>query len=104
VAIARALLKNAPILVLDEPTSALDAHTEHELMGALENLMSGRTTLIIAHRLSTIKRADSILVLDAGRLVEQGSHAELVRGEGVYARLHALQLGREGRCHELEVA
>jgi ATP-binding cassette subfamily B protein/subfamily B ATP-binding cassette protein MsbA len=97
VAIARALLKNAPILVLDEPTSALDAHTEHELMGALENLMSGRTTLIIAHRLSTIKRADSILVLDAGRLVEQGSHAELVRGEGVYARLHALQLGREGR-------
>jgi ATP-binding cassette subfamily B protein/subfamily B ATP-binding cassette protein MsbA len=93
VAIARALLKDAPILVLDEPTSALDAQTEHQLMGALENLMAGRTTLIIAHRLSTIKRADSILVLDGGRVVEHGSHAELVRGDGVYAHLHTLQFG-----------
>jgi ATP-binding cassette subfamily B protein/subfamily B ATP-binding cassette protein MsbA len=95
-AIARALLKDAPILILDEPTSALDAHTEHELMGALENLMAGRTTLIIAHRLSTIRRADSILVLDGGRLAEHGSHADLARGAGVYARLHALQFGQEG--------
>jgi ATP-binding cassette subfamily B protein/subfamily B ATP-binding cassette protein MsbA len=97
VAIARALLKDAPILILDEPTSALDAHTEHQLIGALENLMAGRTTLIIAHRLSTIRRADSILVLQDGRLVEQGSHADLCRGEGVYARLHALQFGQAGR-------
>jgi ATP-binding cassette subfamily B protein/subfamily B ATP-binding cassette protein MsbA len=95
VAIARALLKDAPILVLDEPTSALDAHTEHQLMGALENLMAGRTTLIIAHRLSTIRRADSILVLDRGRLVEHGSHAELVGGAGAYERLHELQVGTQ---------
>ena len=93
-AIARALLKDAPILILDEPTSALDAETESQLLGALDNLMAGRTTLIIAHRLSTIRGADHILVLEDGRVAEHGSHAELLRREGIYARLHGLQFGR----------
>ena len=93
VAIARALLKDAPILILDEPTSALDAETEGQLLGALDNLMAGRTTLIIAHRLSTIRGADRIVVLDHGRVVEDGSHDALLRREGVYARLHGLQFG-----------
>jgi ATP-binding cassette subfamily B protein/subfamily B ATP-binding cassette protein MsbA len=91
VAIARALLKDAPILILDEPTSALDAQTEHGLLEALETLMRGRTTLIIAHRLSTVRRADRVIVLDHGRLAEQGTHAQLLRRKGLYARLHALQ-------------
>jgi ABC-type multidrug transport system fused ATPase/permease subunit len=91
VAIARALLKDAPILILDEPTSALDAETEHQLMGALQTLISGRTTLIIAHRLSTVARADRVLVLDHGRVLEQGTHAQLLSQSGTYARLHKLQ-------------
>ena len=91
VAIARALLKNAPILILDEPTSALDAETEHLLLEALERLMKGRTTFIIAHRLSTVRRADCILVLQDGQVVERGSHDELLaRGEH-YSHLHKLQ-------------
>ena len=77
-AIARALLKNAPILILDEPTSALDARTESELMVAVEELMEGRTTFIIAHRLSTIRRAPRIVVLDKGRVAEMGTHTELM--------------------------
>ncbi len=90
-AIARALLKNAPILILDEPTSALDAETEGLLLEALERLMKGRTTFIIAHRLSTVRRADCILVLQDGQVVERGSHDELLaRGEH-YAHLHKLQ-------------
>ena len=91
--IARALLKDAPILILDEPTSALDAETEHLLLEALERLMAGRTTLIIAHRLSTIRRADRIAVLEHGRIVETGRHAELIAAGGRYAELHRIQWG-----------
>ncbi|HVA15842.1 MAG TPA: lipid A export permease/ATP-binding protein MsbA [Stellaceae bacterium] len=89
--IARAMLKNAPILLLDEATSALDTESERQVQGALKLLMHGRTTLVIAHRLSTVLEADIIYVVDDGRIVERGSHDELVRRDGVYARLHALQ-------------
>jgi subfamily B ATP-binding cassette protein MsbA len=90
-AIARAMLKDAPILILDEATSALDTEAERQIQAALEELMQRRTTLVIAHRLSTIENADRILVLDDGRLVEQGRHQELLAREGYYARLHRLQ-------------
>jgi ATP-binding cassette subfamily B protein len=86
-AIARTLLSNPPVLVLDEATSALDTDTERELQGALDALLQGRTTLTIAHRLSTIRAADEIVVLDAGRIVERGSHAELLAMGGRYAAL-----------------
>ena len=89
-AIARALYKDAPILVLDEATSALDAESEQAVKGALQRLMSGRTTLIVAHRLSTIEHADTIVVMSAGRIAETGSHAELLRAGGAYARLQSL--------------
>ena len=91
--IARALLKNAPILILDEPTSALDAETEGRLVEALERLMAGRTTFIIAHRLSTVRRANSILVLKDGQIVERGSHQQLLARGEVYAHLHQVQFG-----------
>jgi ATP-binding cassette subfamily B protein/subfamily B ATP-binding cassette protein MsbA len=91
--IARALLKNAPILILDEPTSALDAETEELLLQALDRLMAGRTTLIIAHRLSTIRRADRIAVLRDGAIVELGPHADLIAADGFYAHLHRIQFG-----------
>lgn len=90
VAIARALLKNAPILILDEATSALDTESEHHIQQALESLMKGRTTLVIAHRLSTIEKADRILVLDQGQLVEQGSHEELLARNGLYTQLYKM--------------
>ena len=90
-AIARAIYKNAPILLLDEATSALDSESEQLVQQALQALMNGRTSLVIAHRLSTIERADRIIALEAGRVVEQGSHAELLAHGGLYARLHALQ-------------
>jgi subfamily B ATP-binding cassette protein MsbA len=90
-AIARAIYKDAPILILDEATSALDSESERLVQAALERLMQGRTALVIAHRLSTIERADRIVALEAGRVVEQGSHAELLARGGLYARLHALQ-------------
>ncbi|MEO5844002.1 MAG: lipid A export permease/ATP-binding protein MsbA [Caldimonas sp.] len=90
-AIARAIYKNAPILILDEATSALDSESERLVQQALERLMKGRTSLVIAHRLSTIERADRIVVIDAGRVVESGSHSELIAARGLYARLHALQ-------------
>jgi subfamily B ATP-binding cassette protein MsbA len=91
IAIARALLKDAPILILDEATSALDTESERHVQSALENLMQGRTTLVIAHRLSTIENADRIVVMERGRIVEIGSHAQLLAMNGVYARLHRLQ-------------
>src|SRR5882724_380346 len=90
-AIARALLKNAPILILDEPTSALDSETEGFLLEALGRLMEGRTTFIVAHRLSTVRRADRIIALKDGVVIEQGGHDELLREQGYYARLHQLQ-------------
>jgi ATP-binding cassette subfamily B protein/subfamily B ATP-binding cassette protein MsbA len=93
ISIARALLKDAPILILDEPTSALDAETEQALLRALEQLTRGRTTLIIAHRLSTIRRAHRILVLKDGEIVESGTRAELLARGGAYARFHELQSG-----------
>jgi subfamily B ATP-binding cassette protein MsbA len=91
VAIARAILKNAPVLILDEATSALDAESEHLVQTALAGLLEGRTTLVIAHRLTTIERADRIVVMDAGRIVESGTHAELLAAGGVYAALHRMQ-------------
>jgi len=90
-AIARAILRDAPILLLDEATSALDAQSETAVQTALERLMEGRTTLVIAHRLATVLRADRILVMDGGRIVEEGTHASLVRQGGVYAELARLQ-------------
>ncbi|RPE81770.1 lipid A export permease/ATP-binding protein MsbA [Vulcaniibacterium tengchongense] len=94
-AIARAMLKDAPILILDEATAALDAESERLVQDALEHLMPNRTTLVIAHRLSTIEHADQVLVLDKGRIVERGTHAELLELGGLYARLHRMQF-REG--------
>ncbi|HLK11948.1 MAG TPA: ABC transporter ATP-binding protein [Candidatus Binatia bacterium] len=93
ITIARALLRDAPLLILDEPTSALDTATESRVMAALERLTAGRTTFVIAHRLSTVRRADRILVLDDGHLVEQGTFAELVARGGPFARLHRAQFG-----------
>ncbi|MFP5406649.1 MAG: ATP-binding cassette domain-containing protein, partial [Gammaproteobacteria bacterium] len=90
-AIARALLEDVPILLLDEATSALDTSTERDVQEALERGMSGRTSFVIAHRLSTIRDADLILVMDGGRIVEQGRHDELLARGGVYAGLHRVQ-------------
>ena len=90
-AIARAIYKNAPILILDEATSALDSESERAVQAALDSLIQGRTTLVIAHRLSTIERADRIVVLVDGEITEMGSHAELLQKNGTYAHLHQLQ-------------
>ena len=93
IAVARAFLKNAPVLVLDEPTSSLDSRTEAVILDVLDHLMAGRTTFIIAHRLSTIRYADQILVLENGQLVESGVHDELLLGKGLYSQLHRIQNG-----------
>ncbi len=90
-AIARALLKDAPILILDEATSALDTESERHIQKAIDRLISNRTTLVIAHRLSTIEHADQILVMQQGKIIEQGSHSQLIEQDGVYSKLHAMQ-------------
>ena len=95
-AIARAILKNAPILILDEATSALDTESERAVQAALEDLMQGRTTICIAHRLSTIQRADAIIVLDQGRIVERGTHTQLIEKRGIYFKLHEMQFQTTG--------
>ena len=93
IAIARAFLKNAPILILDEATSALDTETEKVIQGSLTTLMKGRTTIAIAHRLSTLLEMDRIIVLDKGKIKEQGNHNELIKKNGLYAKLWKMQSG-----------
>jgi ABC-type multidrug transport system fused ATPase/permease subunit len=104
ISIARAFLRNAPVLILDEPTSAIDSKTERVILDALDRLMVGRTTFVVAHRLSTIRRADRILVLRAGELVESGSHEELLALNGLYRQLHELQTGGRRATHEPSLA
>jgi subfamily B ATP-binding cassette protein MsbA len=96
VAIARAVIRNTPILILDEPSSGLDASSEQLVFEALDRLMEGKTSIVIAHRLSTIRRADPILVVDDGRIVERGTHDELLKSAGLYAKQYELQF----RCDE----
>ncbi|HQM44402.1 MAG TPA: ATP-binding cassette domain-containing protein, partial [Smithellaceae bacterium] len=100
ISIARALLKNAPILILDEATSSLDTEAEIEVQGALDNLMKGRTTLVIAHRLSTIRNANRIIALVNGEIVEEGNHETLMARKGEYFRLYNLQFNDEGYGHD----
>jgi subfamily B ATP-binding cassette protein MsbA len=95
IAIARVFLKDPAVVVLDEATSSLDSESEQLVNSAMERLLTGRATLIIAHRLSTVRRADRLLVLDGGRVVEEGSHAELLAEQGVYARLYRVQYPEE---------
>jgi ABC-type multidrug transport system fused ATPase/permease subunit len=94
ISVARAFLKDAPILILDEPTSSIDSRTEAVILDALDRLMAGRTTFMIAHRLSTVRKADLILVVDRGRVVERGTHDQLLRHGGLYRQLHDMQSGR----------
>ena len=102
-AIARALLKNAPILILDEATSSLDTESERSVQEALENLMTTRTTIVIAHRLSTIRKADRIAVMVDGAIAEQGTHEELLAKDGEYSRLYALQMLEQIESETAEV-
>ena len=95
ISIARVMLKNTPILLLDEATSALDAESERMVQAALEAAMQGRTTVVIAHRLATVLRADRIVVMEGGRILDEGTHAQLVARGGLYARLAAMQFGLE---------
>ncbi|MEF1164785.1 ATP-binding cassette domain-containing protein, partial [Vibrio parahaemolyticus] len=93
VAIARALLRDAPVLILDEATSALDTESERAIQAALDELQKDKTVLVIAHRLSTIEKADEILVVDDGAIIERGNHADLIAKNGAYAQLHRIQFG-----------
>ncbi|MBP7525134.1 MAG: lipid ABC transporter permease/ATP-binding protein, partial [Propionivibrio sp.] len=93
--------KNSPILILDEATSALDTESERHIQAALDHVTSNRTTIVIAHRLSTIEKADVIMVMDQGRIVERGSHADLLVQNGHYARLHAMQFSEKLPSHEV---
>jgi len=95
ITIARAIIRNAPILILDEPSAGLDSASEKLVFDALANLMEGRTSIVIAHRLATVMRADVIFVIDGGRVVEQGTHAELLENGGLYSRLYELQFRSE---------
>src|SRR5262249_31798394 len=104
IAVARAFIKDAPVLILDEPTSSIDSRTELVIIDALDRLMVGRTTFIIAHRLSTIRRADQILVVDEGRIVERGTHAGLFARGGLYAQLYRIQASGLRRDMEEVVA
>jgi subfamily B ATP-binding cassette protein MsbA len=100
--IARAIIRDSPILILDEPSAGLDAASEQLVFDALANLMEGRTSIVIAHRLATVRRADVIFVIDAGRVVEQGTHEELLQSGGLYAKLYELQFnGEEENSREL---
>lgn len=101
-AIARAILKNAPVLILDEATASLDNRAEREVQLAIEKLEQGRTSVIIAHRLSTIRDADLIVVMSAGRIVESGTHEELLQQGAEYSRLHALQFRDEDRIEAFQ--
>ena len=101
IAIARAIIRNAPILILDEPTTGLDAASEELVFEALSRLMEGKTSIVIAHRLATVRRADIIFVLDKGMIVEQGTHEELLRRSGLYAELYEIQFRGEDQVHAL---
>jgi subfamily B ATP-binding cassette protein MsbA len=103
IAIARALLIDPPILILDEATSALDTESERLVQQAIDRLLEGRTVFVIAHRLSTIQHATQILVLDRGRIVERGTHNELLAAGGTYARLYQMQFRDEGRAKREEI-
>lgn len=94
IAIARALLRDSPILILDEATSALDTESERAIQSALDELQRNRTSLVIAHRLSTIEKADEILVIEDGEIIERGAHLDLIEKKGIYAQLHRMQFGK----------
>ena len=102
ICVARAFVKNAPIIVLDEPTSSIDSRTESVILDSLERLMVGRTSFMIAHRLSTVRHADKIVVVDQGRVVEQGTHEELIERGGLYRQLHDAQTRRRAASREIE--